>query len=264
MIYRELPLPEPLHRIALCAWRFIVEPQDPPAFEHLIPPDGTTGLTLIRLPDGTARPTLVGPMLTAFTVPVAASCAYAGLRLRPEMARLVTGAAPQPGSFAVTPLDGRLAPIWEDLAELIEGSTDWSAALALADGTLPGDPAVTDAVDRLIVSGGTMPIARLAATTGLSDRQLRRRFHAATGLTPKQYADVQRVRRALILALDDPDWAGVAHDSGFADQPHLARDIKMRFGEAPTRVSGYFCGIRHELLEHGDVRFLQAAPPRAA
>jgi AraC-like DNA-binding protein len=38
-----------------------------------------------------------------------------------------------------------------------------------------------------------------------------------------------------ILALEDSDWEGVAHDSGFADQPHLVRDIKERFGAAPRR-----------------------------
>jgi transcriptional regulator GlxA family with amidase domain len=107
-------------------------------------------------------------------------------------------------------------------------------------------------------------VARLARLAQLSERQFRRRFHAATGVTPKQYADVQRVRRALILALDDPDWAGIAHDSGFADQPHLARDVKLRFGAAPTRVSGYFCGIRHELLEASHVRNLQADKAQAA
>jgi transcriptional regulator GlxA family with amidase domain len=127
-----------------------------------------------------------------------------------------------------------------------------------------GDGAIAAAVDRLTASGGTVPVSRLAALAQLSERQFRRRFHAATGITPKQYADVQRTRRALILALEDPDWAGIAHDSGFADQPHLVRDVKLRFGAAPMRVSGYYGGIRHELLDGGGVRNIQEDRAQAA
>lgn len=264
MIYRELPLPEPLRRVALCAWQFVTEDADPTHFQHQVPPDGTTGLTLIRSPDGTARHALVGPMLAAFTVPVMQGVAYAGLRLRPEMARAVTGVEPQPGSFATLTPDGRLAPVWQDLDDLIAGQTDWSHSLAFLERVSPGDAAIAGAVDRLIASGGTLPVSRLAALAQLSERQFRRRFHAATGVTPKQYADVQRVRRALILALEDPDWAGIAHDSGFADQPHLVREIKERFGAAPRRVSGYFRGIRHELLDDANVRNIQSHAAQAA
>jgi transcriptional regulator GlxA family with amidase domain len=146
----------------------------------------------------------------------------------------------------------------------MDGATDWSGTMGFAASMERADPAIVGAVDRMIASGGSVLVARLAALAQLSERQFRRRFHAATGIAPKQYADVQRVRRALILALEDPDWAGVAHDSGFADQPHLARDIKLRFGAAPTRISGYLGGIRHELLEDGDVRNIQAGAKRAA
>jgi hypothetical protein len=63
-----LLLPEPLCRIALCAWQFVVEDNDPAHIQHQVPLDGTTGLTLIRAPDGTLQARLVGPMLAAFTV----------------------------------------------------------------------------------------------------------------------------------------------------------------------------------------------------
>jgi len=75
---------------------------------------------------------------------------------------------------------------------------------------------------------------------------------------------VQRVRRALIISLEDNNWAGIAHDSGFADQPHLARDIKERFGASPRRVAGYLGNMRHELLEEDDVRNIQSGSARAA
>ncbi len=48
MIYREVELPEALNGAAFCAWRFVIEPTDPPHVQHSIPPDGTTNLVLVR------------------------------------------------------------------------------------------------------------------------------------------------------------------------------------------------------------------------
>jgi transcriptional regulator GlxA family with amidase domain len=123
---------------------------------------------------------------------------------------------------------------------------------------------VAAAVDAIVATGGSVPMTRLARAAGLSERHFRRRFVAATGLAPKFYADVQRVRRALILALEDDDWAGVAAEAGFADQPHLARDVKERFGAAPGRIGGYFRGMRHELVAPPDGRFVQDDEAQAA
>ena len=265
MIYRVIALPEALRRAALCAWQFLLEPGDPGSLQHQVPPDGTTNLALIRADDGNLYPRLIGPALAAFTVPVTAGWHYTGLRLRPEMARAVTGAAPRTGRMDLLDAEGQLAPLWRDLLRLMdEGACDWTETIGCFGMTGPADHVVGDAVDLLIDSGGIIPVARLAAMSGLGERQFRRRFHAATGIPPKQFADVQRVRRALVLGLDDPDWAGIAHESGFADQPHLARDIKGRFGAAPIRVAGYLGGIRHELLAADHVRNVQSSPPRAA
>jgi transcriptional regulator GlxA family with amidase domain len=158
-------------------------------------------------------------------------------------------------------LDGRFAGVLRDLAAWAVGdpAPDLTASAALLAGT-SGDEAISRAVDLLVGTGGTVPISSLCAGAGLSDRQFRRRFLAATAVTPKQYADVQRVRNALIMALTEPSWAAVAHESGYADQPHLARSIKERFGSAACRVGGYFGGMRHEMLVPGDGRKVQDAP----
>ncbi|WP_146044324.1 helix-turn-helix domain-containing protein [Amycolatopsis sp. BJA-103] len=48
-----------------------------------------------------------------------------------------------------------------------------------------------------------------AVAAGLSERQLRRRFLVAVGLSPKAYARVVRLHRAMALARSSsvPDWA---------------------------------------------------------
>lgn len=263
MIYREIEVPEAVRGAVQCAWQFVMEPADPPTVEHQIPPDGTSNLVLTRAPDGSLYPRLVGPTLAAFTVPVMQGFRYAGLRLRPEAARAVTGSAPQPGASPALERHGRFRPVWDDLEALHEGGCSWPGVVVLFD-RIRGDAAIAAAVDAMIVSGGRVTVARLAADAGLSERQFRRRFHAATGITPKQYADVQRVRAALILSLADGDWAGVAHDSGFADQPHLTRDVTQRFGAPPRRIAGYFGRIRHELLPQAGVRFVQDGAAQAA
>ncbi|MBX3562207.1 MAG: AraC family transcriptional regulator [Sphingomonas sp.] len=261
MLFRELPLPEAARGAAACAWRFALEDHDPPAIEHIAPPDGATNFVVIVGPDGQLMARFIGPALAARRIPVMRGWSYAGLRLRPEAALAVTGRAPDPALSEPLATDGPFAAIIVDLAAL--AVDDWRGgegiAAALA-GITGQDRAVADAVDRLALSGGTIPIARLAEQAGIGARQFRRRFLAATGIPAKQYASIQRVRRALLLSLGDPDWAGIASAAGFADQPHLARDIRGRFGAAPVTVRGYLGGIRHELI--APVRFVQDAAPR--
>ena len=97
----------------------------------------------------------------------------------------------------------------------------------------PADPAVTAAVARL-----ADPAARvegLAGELGLSERQLRRRFHAAAGYGPKTLQRVLRFRRFLAGPRDD--LARAALEAGYADQPHLAREVAKLAGTTPRRLS---------------------------
>jgi AraC-like DNA-binding protein len=257
MLYREVPVPRGLAHVALCGWLFTLDESDPAVVEHSIPPDGTTNLVLTRAPDASLHPILVGPSITAARTMVAQGFTHAGLRLRPEAAAIVMNKVPAFGSSEPLPIEGPLAGLWADLAELMHGSTHWQRAAASLGSGWRFDHQVAAAVDLLISSGGTITVGHLASRLGLSDRQLRRRFRWATGISPKQFAAVQRVRRALILSLEEPNWAEVAHETGFADQPHLARDIKGRFGAAPARVGGYIGRIRHEFVVPAYDRFVQ-------
>ncbi len=69
---------------------------------------------------------------------------------------------------------------------------------------------------------------------GLSERQLRRRFHAAAGYGPKTLQRVLRFRR--FLAGPRGDLARAALEAGYADQPHLTREVARLAGTSPSRL----------------------------
>jgi AraC-like DNA-binding protein len=132
---------------------------------------------------------------------------------------------------------------------LLEAATP-QEALGLMEEVLLGqmtgpeapDPAVTAAADAL--SAG-VSVGEAAAALGMLPRTLRRRFVASVGLTPKRFARVQRLQR-VVRDLDGQsrvDWASLAAEHGYADQPHLAEEFRQLVGVTPTeylrsRVNG--------------------------
>jgi AraC-like DNA-binding protein len=99
---------------------------------------------------------------------------------------------------------------------------------------------VRHAWGQLMRSGGNLPVAALAAQTGWSERHLRSRFRAETGLAPKEAGRVIRFDRARRLlqrraAAGQPlDLAGLAVTAGYFDQAHLDRDFRLLAGCPPT------------------------------
>jgi AraC-like DNA-binding protein len=101
-------------------------------------------------------------------------------------------------------------------------------------GTRAGwDPAVPRLVS-LIRRGDR--VAEVADALGWTDRQLHRRSLAAFGYGPKTLQRVLRFDRALRLARGGADLASVAYSTGYADQAHLARDVKALAGVPMTAL----------------------------
>ncbi|HEY1640516.1 MAG TPA: helix-turn-helix domain-containing protein [Streptosporangiaceae bacterium] len=161
------------------------------------------------------------------------------------------------GSEVLGPLAGqvqdklRAAGSWPErfavVDELLWARACASAAVArggsadLARGRGPGvSPEVGCAWRRLMRTGGQTPVAALAAETGWSDRHLRSRFRAETGLTPKAAARVIRFERARRLLLrraqagTGSSLAELAAECGYYDQAHLDRDFRGLAGCPPT------------------------------
>ena len=85
-------------------------------------------------------------------------------------------------------------------------------------------------------SGGGIRIATVAEEIGWSRKHLVDRFRSEFGLAPKSLARMMRFHKACRLARTGTSsgWAGIAADSGFADQAHLIREFTAFAGEPPT------------------------------
>ncbi|MEV0543363.1 AraC family transcriptional regulator [Nocardia salmonicida] len=76
----------------------------------------------------------------------------------------------------------------------------------------------------------------LAGRCGTSVRRVQRLFAEHVGIGPKWVIRRYRLREITERLADgvDIDWAVLAADLGYADQPHLSRDFRKIFGEPPT------------------------------
>jgi AraC-like DNA-binding protein len=176
-----------------------------------------------------------GPDTTAYVSPARAGMTYVGLRFPPG-----TG----PAVFGVPACELRdqrvpLTDLWpagevRRLTERLHEATDPAAVLEeIAAAQLrppdkaarlgPPDPVISEVAVRLRAGA---PVAAIAEAVGLGERQLHRRSLAAFGYGPKTLARILRLHRALDLARAGTPFATVAATTGYADQAHLAREVK--------------------------------------
>ena len=107
---------------------------------------------------------------------------------------------------------------------------------ARANGRPYIDPFIRHCVTRIEAARGGLRMGDLERSTGLSARQLERKFARNLGISPKTFARVVRFKSVVAAAdrPDPPDWVRLAGDCGYADQPHLVREFKAFSGLTPT------------------------------
>ncbi len=91
-------------------------------------------------------------------------------------------------------------------------------------------------IDEYIESnlGANLRIGELADLAGMSRFYFTRVFHATVGTTPHRYVLERRLERARMLLRTTPvALRDIAAITGFADQSHLTRVMKRRFGITP-------------------------------
>ncbi|MGW7295768.1 helix-turn-helix domain-containing protein [Streptomyces xiamenensis] len=115
-------------------------------------------------------------------------------------------------------------------------ATDPVTALDGAWAGLPGPPARLDEAARLL-SGAT--VAATAARLHLSERRLHTLFLDGTGLSPKRFARIDRLRT--VLAAGAGRWADIATSAGYYDQSHMTGEFRRLMGVPPAAfAAGHF------------------------
>jgi AraC-like DNA-binding protein len=238
--YREFAPSPPLHALLSCRWQRDL-PDDEPADPTLILPDGCVDLVWR---DG--RLIVVGTDTTAWRSPVRAGASIVGVRLRPGTAGAVFGIPASELLNTRVPLEELLGKPTFELTERLAGAEGREAEFLLLEGIVAStiadaspDPLVLAATRRLGFPGSR--VDELADALGLSERQLRRRFHRAVGYGPKTLDRVLRFRRLVSQAQavtdGEVDLARLAADLGYADQAHMTRDSVRLTGMPPAQLA---------------------------
>jgi AraC-like DNA-binding protein len=96
------------------------------------------------------------------------------------------------------------------------------------------DPLITAAVSWLEQGTTGQRMDDLTRYIGLSQSALERRFRRVVGVSPKKYASLMRLRRAVRLQATGVDLTTVAHGAGYFDQSHFIKDFRRATGSAPS------------------------------
>jgi len=104
-----------------------------------------------------------------------------------------------------------------------------AAAMRVPDARLEGALAA-------LARAGSQPVERAAGRVGWTRKHLAQRVRDATGLLPRAYVRLARFERfsAALAAAPDAGLADLAADAGYADQAHLARDVRRLTATTPS------------------------------
>ncbi|WP_225830629.1 helix-turn-helix domain-containing protein [Streptomyces sp. NK08204] len=199
------------------------------------------------LPDGCmdllwseGRLLVAGPDTRAY-VPEGPPRFWAGIRFFPGTAPALLGVP----AHELRDSRVELADLWpaarvRRLCDRIEAAPDPVTALediALEQAAL--SPAPDPLLRRLVecMEQGR-PVSATAAELGIGARRLHRRCLTAFGYGPKTLARILRLRRALDLARSGVPYAETAVRAGYADQPHLSRDVRELAGRTLGELLG--------------------------
>ena len=252
--------PAPLHPSVRMLWDWHVEPGDF-RLERILPEPGS-GLILNLLEDQTRvydddaglhcerSPGAVfsGQFTRSFVIDSREQVAVMGVMLRPGGAcAFLREPMDQLGNRHVA-LEDLVGTPGRALRERLLDAHDASTRIALLAGWLqqrwherPLHPAVRHALTTFERSPCIERIGGLVADSGLSARRFGTLFSEQVGIGAKQYARLKRFRAVVAGVRQGQriEWAHVAADCGFHDQPHLTREFRAFAGMTPSAYAAH-------------------------
>ena len=234
--YAEWRPPAALRGPVACLWASVVPDGAGPS--RLVLPDGCSDLIW----EQGAGAYVAGPDTGPVRTKTRAGTVFVGVRFRPAAGGQVLG-------LPLSEVRDQRVPL-EDLIPAAGGRMTAALCPAEAAATIvdvAGRLAADSTADPVIAEAAAMlrdPAARtedVADLVGLSERQLRRRTHAAAGYGPKTLQRVlrfQRFVRLLDASAELVDLADAAVRAGYADQSHLTRECRALSGHTPAALHG--------------------------
>ncbi|HEY1865119.1 MAG TPA: helix-turn-helix domain-containing protein [Roseiarcus sp.] len=224
--------PEPLRRWVAAAWHV----DAPHGHEVHTTPDASIDIVIVSNEafDGIF---VGGPLRTFMKRALRGQTRLAGLSLRPGFGALLgVSAEALPADWtplAAFELSGAKVVPEEGLAGLFR-FIEARAEVARFD------ERVAETIVRLDQSQRGLSVASLARQTGLGERSLRRLFERHVGMPPAAYVRILRFNRALkrLRTRRKERLVEAALSLGFADQSHLARDLRGTRRRHRHRASG--------------------------
>jgi AraC-like DNA-binding protein len=172
-----------------------------------------------------------------------------GVLLYPDAFALLTGLAPAPLQDRNVPADGLLDAGWAEWPQALRACPDDAAQLAWIEARLAErwravrgrwDADLGASLRRIAAPDGAATVPALGEALGVGERQAQRQYRTHVGLSPAQARRLQRMNAA-VYALRDPDapartLADLAAELGYADQAHMARELRQLAGLPPSRL----------------------------
>jgi AraC-like DNA-binding protein len=189
------------------------------------------------------QPLLVGPQTRPLVRTFSPGATIVSLRLRPESAAAVLGVPAYELADQGASLEDVL-PATLFLCERIGTEPEW--AVAALEGAVSAQLAKGAATDRIValsverLTARATRVSSVVASMSVSERQLRRRFKTAFGISPKTLERVLRFQRFLAL-VHTGGWSrlGLARTAialGYADQAHVTRECVHLSGLPPAEL----------------------------
>lgn len=143
----------------------------------------------------------------------------------------------------VIPLAALLGGQETSFSHALAGARDLGDRVALLDAALTRRFATTQPLPRaqihalaLLRDRPELDISEVARAVGWSRKHLASRVHDAVGVGPRSWRRLIRFERLTrrLAAAGTPDWAALAQDAGYCDQPHMIREFREFSGLTPT------------------------------
>ena len=238
--YREFLPPVALREHVLCLWTQSI--RSDAMYAHRVLPDACVDIVFVQ----GQPPAVIGPWTEAFIARFAPGTRITGVRFHPGKAAAMLGL---PAAELINQ-QAALGDLWgavarEPFARISELTTFRASRFAIEkalsrrvhDVAQP-DSTVARAI-RWLAQHPNGRIEELSDLAGISSRQMQRRFSAAVGYGPKMFQSVLRFQRLLYLAssrVGQNGFADLAVHAGYADQPHMTREVARFAGKPPSEL----------------------------